>query len=251
MGVTTDKIIANSNIAFGTSGACGLVTDFSAEICAAFTQSFVRSTGYTFEFERVAIGIGNRPSSPQMAAACIGLLQAMGVTADYYGVLPTPADVFVSTDTEAVAQADIARWEAWSAKYQFDAIFSTDGDRPLIADEQGNWLRGDIVGLLCAKALGIGALALPVSCNTAIELSSEFSKVVRTKIGSPYVIAAFEQLQGSGSIAGFEANGGFLLGTDTSFAGKTLYALLTRYALLSVLALLELSGSQSLSSYSK
>ncbi|MDI5424987.1 hypothetical protein MJM99_35200, partial [Salmonella enterica subsp. enterica serovar Kentucky] len=40
----------------------------------------------------------------------------------------------------------------WAKKYQLDAIFSTDGDgdRPLIADEYGNWLRGDILGLLCS-----------------------------------------------------------------------------------------------------
>ncbi|KAB7887421.1 hypothetical protein [Poseidonibacter ostreae] len=37
----------------------------------------------------------------------------------------------------------------------------------LIADENGDWLRGDIVGLLTSYILE--ALAVPVSCNTTIE----------------------------------------------------------------------------------
>lgn len=34
-------IIKNSGIAFGTSGARGLVSDFTPEVCAAFTVSFL------------------------------------------------------------------------------------------------------------------------------------------------------------------------------------------------------------------
>ena len=38
-------------------------------------------------------------------------------------------------------------------QHGFDAILTTDGDadRPLIADESGEWLRGDVVGILCAQ----------------------------------------------------------------------------------------------------
>lgn len=359
-----DQVIAQSNIAFGTSGARGLVTDFTDQVCAAFAQSFVSVMQRSFSFKRIAIGIDNRPSSPQMAAACAGVLESMGYSVDYYGVLPTPAlafqamqdkvpaimvtgshipfdrnglkfyrpdgeiskedeqailtvsdelasfasalpatssvasenyikryldiyplqmlagkrigiyehssagrdlyhtvftklgaevtslertNTFVPIDTEAVTEADQQKGLDWSNQYGFDAIFSTDGDgdRPLIADERGQWLRGDIVGLLCAKALGIQSLAVPVSCNTAIEQAGIFSTVVRTKIGSPYVIAAFADL--SGSVAGFEANGGFLLGSDVTVSGRVLKALPTRDALLPGLALLALAGELPLS----
>jgi phosphomannomutase len=156
-------------------------------------------------------------------------------------------NTFVPIDTEAVTEADQQKGMDWSKQYGFDAIFSTDGDgdRPLIADEKGQWLRGDIVGLLCAKALGIKSLAVPVSCNTAIEQAGIFSTVIRTKIGSPYVIAAFADL--SGSVAGFEANGGFLLGSDVLVSGQVLKALPTRDALLPGLALLALAGELPLS----
>lgn len=364
MSLVLEQVIAQSNIAFGTSGARGLVTDFTDQVCAAFAQSFVCVMQRSFSFKRIAIGIDNRPSSPQMAAACAGVIESMGYSVDYYGVLPTPAlayqamqdkvpaivvtgshipfdrnglkfyrpdgeiskedeqailtvsdeltsavsalpaassvasdnyiqryldiypqqmlagkhigiyehssagrdlyhtvftklgaevtsldrtNTFVPIDTEAVTEADQQKGLDWSKQYGFDAIFSTDGDgdRPLIADERGQWLRGDIVGLLCAKALGIQSLAVPVSCNTAIEQAGIFSTVVRTKIGSPYVIAAFVDL--SGSVAGFEANGGFLLGSDVTVSGQVLKALPTRDALLPGLALLALAGELPLS----
>lgn len=43
-------IIANSNIQFGTSGARGLVDDFTPEVCGAFTQAFVEQMQSEYEF---------------------------------------------------------------------------------------------------------------------------------------------------------------------------------------------------------
>ncbi|HIF9071236.1 TPA: phosphomannomutase [Photobacterium damselae] len=154
------------------------------------------------------------------------------------------SDEFVPIDTEAVSDTDIQKAQNWSKEYKLDFIFSTDGDgdRPLVADENGNWLRGDILGLLCADAMSIEALAVPVSCNTAIESCERFNHVIRTKIGSPYVIAEFDELAKKyNSVAGFEANGGFLLGLDTSVNNKTIKALPTRDAVLPALMLLALA----------
>ncbi|MFA5171075.1 MAG: phosphomannomutase [Sulfuriferula sp.] len=150
-------------------------------------------------------------------------------------------DVFVPIDTEAVSAEDAARGRAWSAEYGFDALISTDGDgdRPLMSDEHGNWLRGDIVGLLCARYLEVKHLAVPVSCNTAIEQCGFFESVIRTRIGSPYVIAAMQNFEdNSSAIAGFEANGGFLLGSPIMHEGKALLPLPTRDAILPALAVL-------------
>ncbi|MGL5372566.1 MAG: phosphomannomutase, partial [Plesiomonas shigelloides] len=112
-------------------------------------------------------------------------------------------------------------------------------DRPLIADEHGEWLRGDILGVLCAQAMNMQALAVPVSCNTVIESIPTFSKVSRTRIGSPYVIAEFSKLaEQYDAICGFEANGGYLLGSDIEINGKALKALPTRDAVLPAIMLL-------------
>ncbi|WP_318503690.1 phosphomannomutase [Photobacterium leiognathi] len=356
------NVIKESGIQFGTSGARGLVEQFTSDVCAAFTHAFISSLQNQFEFSQVAIAIDNRPSSPAMAQACAKAVQQLGLEVVYYGVVPTPAlayvsmqdnipcimvtgshipfdrnglkfyrpdgeinkadeqailnatvefeaitdlpiliasdkaaseyierytslfdsqmlagkrigiyehssagrelyapmfevlgaevvalersDEFVPIDTEAVSDADKQKAQNWSKEYKLDFIFSTDGDgdRPLVADENGDWLRGDILGLLCADAMNIKALAVPVSCNTAIESCERFNLVTRTKIGSPYVIAEFEELAKKyNSVAGFEANGGFLLGSDTLVNNKEIKALPTRDAVLPALMLLGLA----------
>lgn len=149
---------------------------------------------------------------------------------------------FMPVDTEAIRPEDVELARAWAQENGFDAIVSTDGDadRPLIGTEAGEWLRGDVVGVLCAQALGIRAMATPVSSNTVVERSGWFVRVERTRIGSPYVVAGMQSLEDEGftSIAGYEANGGFLLATAVECDGRRLPALPTRDAVLPILALL-------------
>ncbi len=157
------------------------------------------------------------------------------------------SELFIPVDTEAIRAEDIELGRQWAADYDFDAIVSTDGDadRPLIADENGEWLRGDVVGVLCAHQLGIEALVTPVSSNTVVEASGWFARVYRTRIGSPYVIAQMNEVLGeAASVAGYEANGGVLLATDLHRDGRTLKALPTRDAVLPVIAVLVAAHGQ-------
>lgn len=149
-------------------------------------------------------------------------------------------DTFVPIDTEAVRAEDIAQARAWAQAHRFDAILSTDGDadRPLIGDETGTWLRGDLVGILCAQYLQADVVVTPVSSNTAVEKCGAFRQVVRTRIGSPFVIAGMEACRGTGRVVGYEANGGFLLGSDVERGAAVLKALPTRDSVLPMLALL-------------
>ncbi|MFQ6405782.1 phosphomannomutase [Methylophilus sp. 'Pure River'] len=358
-------VMQQSGVAFGTSGARGLVTAMTDGVCAAYTQAFIQTLKQSFNFKQVAIAIDLRPSSPNIAVACANMLEQLGLEVIFCGAIPTPAlalfaqmqqipgimvtgshipfdrnglkfyrpdgeiskadesamlvcelqpfagilsalpaenpvarnayiqrykdllgegalagqklavyqhssvgrdlmpqllgelgaeviclersDTFVPIDTEAVSAEDMQKGLNWAKEYSVDAIISTDGDgdRPLMSDEKGQWLRGDIVGLLTAQALNITHLAVPVSCNTAIEASGAFKQVTRTRIGSPYVIAGMETLQenGASSVAGFEANGGFLLGSTVP-AYPTLAPLPTRDAVLPVVCLLAQSKRQ-------
>lgn len=370
--LNTKVTIDQSGVLFGTSGARGLVEQFTPDVCAAFTHAFVSVLRKDFDFDSVAIAIDNRPSSYAMAQACTQALVQLGLKYQYYGVIPTPAlayiaiqqsvpaimitgshipfdrnglkfyrpdgeiskknelaiistsvdfntltqldslsvnttgaqqyiqrylnafgntllkgkrigiyqhssagryiypelfsklgadvvtldpsDTFVPIDTEAVSEQDCQKALDWVALHKLDALFSTDGDgdRPMLADENGHWLRGDVLGLLCSKYLNIEALAVPVNCNTAIEQTKSFKMVKRTKIGSPYVIETFASLLTQySSVAGFEANGGFLLGSDLSLnqsqSQSCLTALPTRDAVLPVLAVLALSQKTGIS----
>lgn len=155
------------------------------------------------------------------------------------------SEAFVPVDTEALRPEDVALAAEWARGGAFDALVSTDGDsdRPLVSDAKGRWLRGDVVGLLTARFLAAGTIVTPVSSTTAIERSGSFARVVRTRIGSPYVVAAMEEALARGERAvGFEANGGFLLGAawDAALPGgpARLSPLPTRDALIVILAVL-------------
>lgn len=366
--LVSSKVIKESGITFGTSGARGLVEQFTSNVCAAFSIAFISAIKHKFVINQIAIGIDNRPSSYAIAQACALTLSELNIDVIYCGVIPTPAlaytanqksipaimvtgshipfdrnglkfyrpdgeitkedeqnilneavsfyglkelphlvvnekaaveyisrytslfeepwlvgkrigiyehssagrdiyhkifeafgatvislgrsDLFVPIDTEAVSEDDVLKAINWSKDYNLDLVFSTDGDgdRPLVTDERGNWIRGDILGLIASQALGIEALSVPVSCNTAIELCGRFSVVKRTKIGSPYVIEEFSALCDKyKAVAGFEANGGYLLGSDVEVNNHILKALPTRDAVLPVLMLLMASIEQPIS----
>jgi phosphomannomutase len=158
------------------------------------------------------------------------------------------SDAFVPVDTEAIRPEDVRLASRWAAEGGFDAVVSTDGDsdRPLIADENGRWLRGDVAGILCARYLGAKSVSTPVSCNTAVEKCGWFEETRRTRIGSPYVVAAMmaASAEGAGPVVGYEANGGFLTDSVVDLEGRQLPALPTRDAVIVILSLMHLSARQ-------
>ncbi len=156
-------------------------------------------------------------------------------------------DGFVAVDTEAFNDAVFAPLKGWIAAERLDAIVSADGDgdRPLLMDAQGAFVRGDVLGLLTARYLKADAVVTPVTSNSAIEKTGFFPKVIRTKVGSPYVIAGIEDAIGDARVVvGFEANGGTLLGTAAMVGGSEISALPTRDAVLPLLSVLGLAAQQ-------
>lgn len=160
------------------------------------------------------------------------LIQALGGTVHELGRSPT----FIPVDTEAVDPAIRQQLRGWAQDYGLDAIISTDGDgdRPLLTDETGQVIVGDVLGQITGATMGAEVAVTPVSSNTGAE--AVFYRVIRTRIGSPYVIAGMEQADGR--VVGYEANGGFLLG----FEAHGLPPLMTRDAVLPFLA--PLMGAQ-------
>ncbi|MEH6720095.1 MAG: phosphomannomutase [Aurantimonas endophytica] len=187
-----------------------------------------------------------------LAGMRIGVYQHSSVARDLLmrllkrlGAQPTAlarSDRFIPVDTEAHRPEDIASIAEWTSAGAFDAIVSTDGDadRPLMADERGTLLRGDLIGLLTARHLGLTTIVTPVTSSASIEQAGIAERVERTRVGSPFVIAGMAAAAANGAerIAGFEANGGFLLYSDVVLEGATLAALPTRDAVLPIIAVL-------------
>jgi phosphomannomutase len=153
------------------------------------------------------------------------------------------SDHFIPVDTEAVSAATIDLLRKWAAEYQLDGIVSADGDgdRPLVADETGEPLRGDLLGLITAQFLAADAVITPVTSNSGIEGAGDF-EVTRTKVGSPFVIAGMQDAISIGrrGVVGFEANGGTLTASNFPAAGGLLSPLPTRDSFLPALATLYL-----------
>ena len=167
------------------------------------------------------------------------------------GAEVTPAgrsETFVPIDTEAIDQAQLDTIQNLCSVTgrTFDAVVSTDGDsdRPLLVAPEGDKLRffgGDILGMIVAEFLGTDAIVVPISTNDAID-RGPLARVAepKTKIGSPYVIAGMQRAVSKGRhrVCGWEANGGFLTGSDIERNGNVLTALPTRDAMLPLLCAL-------------
>lgn len=148
-------------------------------------------------------------------------------------------DKFVAVDTEALDPSDLSRASTFIAEHALDAVVSTDGDgdRPLVIDDQGRQVNGDILGILTARYLGAKTVVTPLSTTSALEESGWFENIHRTRIGSPYVVAEMAHATAH-PVVGFEANGGFLLGDDVKLKAGLLRRLPTRDSVLPAVAVL-------------
>lgn len=171
------------------------------------------------------------------------LLVGLGATVVMLGA----SDTFIPIDTEAVSADIRAQLRDWAKVQGCNAIISTDadGDRPLVADETGEVVPGDILGQITARSLGADVVVTPVSSNSGAEIGQAFTRVIRTRIGSPYVIAGMERT--AQNTVGYEANGGFLLGFDAQGTSGPTAALMTRDALLPIIATLSAARGTSVS----
>ena len=163
------------------------------------------------------------------------------------------SDQFVPIDTENIDAAQLALIqgladEAAQQHGRLDAVVSVDGDsdRPLVLGVEPKtgkvlFFGGDLVGMVVAEYLGADAVVVPISCNDAIDRGELATKVEgKTRIGSPFVIAGIDAAKAKGKkvVCGWEANGGFLLGSDMTRGTHRLRALPTRDALLPIVCTL-------------
>jgi len=173
------------------------------------------------------------------------------------------SDEFVPIDTEAISDAHLAMLsnivaEARREHGPIDALLSTDGDsdRPLIigVDEAQDgslslrFFPGDLVGIVVADYLQADAVAVPISVNPAVHEHFQGKDIVTTKtrIGSPFVISAMQEALAKGRkrVVGWEANGGFLVGSEISVNDGVLRPLPSRDAVLPILCVLYAAAEQ-------
>ena len=183
----------------------------SPEIASRYTARYTSIFGNDY---LAGLRVGVYEHSTVIRGMLHDVLRALGAQTLSLG----RSDEFLPVDTEAVRPEDHELSRVWAASHGFDAIVSADGDadRPLVGDEAGQWLRGDVLGILSARALKAATVVTPVSSNTALEKCGSFARIIRTRIGSPYVLAGMVAKEAVPPVVGYEANGGFLLGSDVT-----------------------------------
>ncbi|MEM6891946.1 MAG: phosphomannomutase [Pseudomonadota bacterium] len=209
-----------------TLGACGEQTTDTAAT-DRFIDRYRDAFGATALLGR---RIGVYEHSAVARDALVTILTGLGADIVQLG----RADTFIPVDTEAVDPVVSAQIMDWVKDHRLDALVSTDGDsdRPLMADERGQIVPGDILGQITAEALKAAVVVTPVSSNSGV-MHKGFQEVRRTPIGSPFVI---DGMQGASRAVGYEANGGFLLGFTADGPNGVLAPLLTRDCVLPLIA---------------
>ena len=197
-----------------TAALPATLTDAAEAATAAYAARYIEAFGLT-ALKGLRIGIYRHSSVAR------DLLQEVFCALGAEVIPLGHSETFLPIDTEAISDEMRAQLRDWCSTHALDAIVSTDGDadRPMLTAASGAVIAGDILGVLTARFLGAQQIVTPISSNDMVRRLPEFTQVTLTRIGSPFVIAAMQEILAADPTAkpiGFEASGGFLLGFPAS-----------------------------------
>ena len=133
------------------------------------------------------------------------LLRELGI--EHTAINANIQEPLISRDTETEGVFDALQARVKEEHADFGVGFDSDGDRVVFVDSAGNFIPGDYSGALLAKWFAADTVVCPVNVSAVINFIGK--EVVRTRVGSPYVIAAMKKY---GTDFGFESNGGCIHG---------------------------------------
>lgn len=131
------------------------------------------------------------------------LLGALGLEVIEVNCDPQKDFIARDTDTDDQAEIDQLKNVVKENNCDFGIAFDGDGDRVVFIDEKGNFVQGEYSCSLVAKESKSKVLVTPISSSQVVDTLGK--KVVRTKVGSPYVVGKMKEVK---SDFGFEPNGG-------------------------------------------
>lgn len=92
--ISVSELMKQSGVAFGTSGARGLVSTMTDRVCYGYAMGFLRHLMVQKNWQSggvVALAGDLRPSTPRILAACAAAVRVLGGTPEFCGFVPTPA----------------------------------------------------------------------------------------------------------------------------------------------------------------
>lgn len=116
---------------------------------------------------------------------------------------PTKKFIVLDTETETGEGLKFLTNLVKKEKADLAMAYDVDGDRVVFLDENGQFIPGDYTGALLAKHGDTKLVVTPINTSQVVEYLGK--PVLRTKVGSPFVVQAMKE---RGASFGFEANGG-------------------------------------------
>jgi len=110
---------------------------------------------------------------------------------------------FIARDTETEGVLANLQKLVKKEKADMGIAYDYDGDRVVFVDEKGEFIPGDYTGALIAKHGDTQQVITPINTSQVVEHLGK--PVIRTRVGSPYVVEAMKKNKAT---FGFEANGG-------------------------------------------
>lgn len=110
---------------------------------------------------------------------------------------------FIARDTETEGVLADLQKLVKKEKADMGIAYDYDGDRVIFIDEKGKFIPGDYTGALIAKYSDTSKVITPINTSQVVDHLGK--PVIRTKVGSPYVVETMKKHKVS---FGFEANGG-------------------------------------------
>ena len=147
---------------------------------------------------KVVLDLGNGCQSKIMP----DLFKKLGFETIIINNIPEP-DKFIARDTETEEAVRELQQKVREEKADLGIGFDGDGDRVVFIDGKGNFIPGDYSGSLIAKYGDAPVIVVPINASQVVEHLGK--PVVRTKVGSSFVVEAMEK---NNATFGFEANGG-------------------------------------------
>ncbi len=148
---------------------------------------------------KVGLDCANGGQSVVMPA----LLRRLGLEVVEVNCDPQKPFIARDTDTDDKAGLEELKLTVPKEKCDFGIAFDGDGDRVVFIDEKGQFVIGEYSCSLIAKDSLGDTIVTTVAASQVVEKLGK--KVVRTKVGSPFVVGKMKEL---GVKFGFEPNGG-------------------------------------------
>lgn len=125
------------------------------------------------------------------------------LSADFTTINGQTQETLISRDTEEDGAFGALQEKVREEHADLGVGFDSDGDRCVFVDKKGNFIPGDYSGTILAKWHAGDNVICPINVSNVINFIGK--DVVRTRVGSPFVIAGMKKY---GSNFGFESNGG-------------------------------------------